>query len=65
VRNVRRPPNHRRWCSLHQMHYLTWADAKQTQLGRCAQCVDEDLRYAAAVQRREEAEAATKGPGHE
>jgi hypothetical protein len=47
------------------MHYPTWADAEHTQLGRCAQCEDEDRRYEAAVRRREEAEAAMKAAGHE
>lgn len=48
-------PNRRRWCSLHQAHYLTWADAKHTQSGKCPQCMDEDARADAAAKRRAEA----------
>ena len=55
-------PNRRRWCSLHQAHYLTWADAKHTQPGKCPECEVEDVRADAAAKRREErAHAETEG----
>lgn len=52
--NRAKPRLSTQWCATHQMRYPTWLDAGRTQLGRCPECADEDVRAEAAAKRREE-----------